>query len=69
MIQVSVQHAQPAQIGLGEGIGLARTIYIHIYQGCVIRSFGTFNTVKHALNTEYAYDTIVFLRNFGSADF
>jgi hypothetical protein len=24
-------------------------------QGCVTRSFGTFNTVKYALNTEYVY--------------
>jgi hypothetical protein len=32
-------------------------------QGCVIRSFGTFNTVKYACNT------IVFLGNFGSAVF
>ena len=36
-------------------------------QGCVIRSFGTFNTVKCVLNTEYAYNTFVFLSN--SADF
>jgi hypothetical protein len=29
-------------------------------QGCVMRSFGTSNTVKYALNTEYVYITIVF---------
>jgi hypothetical protein len=45
-------------------------IYIYSYkQGCVIRSFGIFNTVEYALNAEYAYNTIVFLSNFGSADF
>jgi len=32
---------------------LAKPDYIFT-QGCVIRSFGTFNTVKYALNTEYA---------------
>jgi hypothetical protein len=42
---------------------------IHTDRGYVIRSFGTFNTIKYALNTKYAYNTIVFLSNFGSADF
>ena len=42
---------------------------LHVFQGCVIRSFGAFDTVKYALNTENAYNTIVFLSNFGSADF
>jgi len=32
-------------------------------------SFGTFNTVKYALYTEYAYITIVFSSNSGSAGF
>ena len=38
-------------------------------QGCVIRSFGTFNTVKYVFNAKNTYNTIVFLNNFGSADF
>jgi hypothetical protein len=29
-------------------------------QGSVIQSFRTFNTVKYALNTQYAHNTIVF---------
>jgi len=41
----------------------------YYYQGCVIQSFGTFNTVKHALNTDYAYNTIVNLSNIGRANF
>jgi hypothetical protein len=53
-------------------ISLPKTPCIHriyIYQGCVIRSFETFNTVKYALNTEYEHNTIVSLSNFESADF
>ena len=46
-----------------------RSIHALKHQECVIRSFGTFNMVKYALNTKYAHNTIVFLSNFGSAYF
>jgi hypothetical protein len=38
-------------------------------QGCFIRSFKVFNTVKYVLNTQYTYNTILFSGNSRSADF
>ena len=38
-------------------------------QGCVIRTSETFNMVKHALNTQYVYNTVPYFMQFGSADF
>ena len=38
-------------------------------QGWVIRTSETFNTVKHALNTQYAYNTVLYFMHFESADF
>ena len=43
-----------------------------LHKGCVIRSFGTSNTIKYVLYTKNTYDTIVlstYLKHFGKADF
>jgi hypothetical protein len=40
-----------------------------IYQGCVTRSFGAFNTVKYTLNMQYAYNTIVLSKQFWECRF
>ena len=38
-------------------------------QGCVIRYFEAFNTVKYTSSTEYAYNTVLYFMHFESADF
>jgi hypothetical protein len=44
-------------------------VCVHVYQqGWVIRTSKTFNTVKNALNTQYAYNTVPYFMQFGSAN-
>jgi hypothetical protein len=38
----------------------------YLLQGCFIRPFGTFIMVEYALNTQHAYNTIVFLSEYDS---